>query len=138
MQINYIDTHENVCWETVSNIIEMVGWGKRSPADIRLSFESSSHVKFAYHNNKIVGFGRTVDDGKFYGLVVDLIVHPDFQGLGIGSNILESLKDSLEGYSFTTLTSQVGKEEFYEKQGWKKQTRSFIWPRSVRQRELYT
>ena len=138
MHFEYINTTENVSWETVSNIFELVGWGKRLPTDIRLSFKNSSYVMFAYHQNELVGFGRTVDDGQFYALVVDLIVHPDFQNIGIGSYILKYLKDSLEGYSFTTLTSEVGKEEFYEKQGWKKQTRSFIWPRSDDQKKLFT
>lgn len=138
MKIDYKDTLENVCWESVSNIIELVGWGERSPTDVRFSFETGSYVMFAYHHNKMVGFGRTVDDGKYHGLVVDLIVHPDYQGNGIGSYILNYLKDSLESYSFTILTSEVGKEAFYEKQGWQKQTRSFIWSRSDKQRKLYT
>ena len=63
---------------------------------------------------------------------------PEFQSKGIGANMLLYRKDSLEGYSFTTLTSAVGKEEFYEKQGWKKQTTSFIWPRSDKQSKDYT
>ena len=125
MDIKYIDSMENICWETVSNIIELVGWGNRSPSKVRLSFEAGSYVMFAYHQDKIVGFGRTVDDGLFYASVVDLIVHPDYQGNGIGGYILESLKNALQGYSFTTLTSEVGKEAFYEKQGWQKQNTQF-------------
>ncbi len=68
----------------------------------------------------------------------DLIVHPEFQGKGIGSSILAYLKDSLEGYIFTTLTTAVGKESFYEQQGWKKQTTSYIWPRSAKQEQNNT
>lgn len=93
----------------------------------------SSFVRFAYSNNILVGFGRTVDDGKYYALIADLVIHPEFQSQGIGSHVLLYLKNSLEGYAFTTLTSAVGKEAFYENQGWKKQITSFIWPRSEKQ-----
>lgn len=90
---------------------------------------------FAFADQQLVGFGRTVDDGRFYALIVDLVVAPAFQGKGIGSRILTELRDVLESYYFTTLTSAVGKEGFYLKQGWSPQKTAFIWPRSERQRE---
>src|SRR5690606_36304609 len=121
-----------------SEIISLVGWGNRNAEDIKSAFESSSYVSFAYSNGVIVRFGRTVDDGKYYALIVDLVIHPDFQGKGIGKNILSYLTNSLEGYAFTTLTSAVGKESFYLKQGWQKQKTSFIWPRSEKQRQENT
>ncbi len=133
MSFTYDSDISNADWQRISELFFLVGWGHRSPADIEAAFRKSSFVRFAYGENVLVGFGRTVDDGKYYASIVDLIVHPEFQGEGIGSSILTSLKDSLEGYIFTTLTSAIGKESFYEKQGWKKQTTSFIWPRSVKQ-----
>ncbi|HDL85723.1 MAG TPA: hypothetical protein ENH11_05280 [Candidatus Acetothermia bacterium] len=63
-----------------------------------------------------------------------LIQNIKVKGKGIGSKILDELKDELNTYSFTTLTSAVGKEEFYNNQGWKRQTTAFIWPRSEKQR----
>ena len=66
-------------------------------------------------------------------MVVDLVVAPEFQGKGIGRTILSELKDESEGYIFTTLISAVGKEPFYQKQGWLRQKTGFIWPRSEQQ-----
>lgn len=138
MNVEFNSDIETVSWQRASELFSLVGWGIRKPEEIQSAFEKSSFIRFAYFNNVLVGFGRTVDDGKYYALIVDLIVHPEFQSKGIGANILHYLKNALEGYAFTTLTSVVGKEEFYEKQGWKKQVTSFIWPRSERQRKENT
>ena len=70
----------------------MLVGGNRNPEDIKSAFERSSFVRFAYSNNILVGFGRTVDDGKYYALIVDLVIHPDFQNQDIGTNILVFLK----------------------------------------------
>ena len=138
MNVEFNSDIKVVSWQRVSELFSLVGWGVRNPDEIKSAFEKSSFVRFAYLDNVLVGFGRTVDDGKYYALIVDLVIHPDFQNKGIGSNILLYLKDSLDNYNFTTLTSAVGKELFYEKQGWKKQVTSFIWPRSEKQRKENT
>ena len=138
MEVDYTSNIETTDWHKVSEIFSLVGWGLRDPEENRFAFNRSSFVRFAYVNNELVGFGRTVDDGKYYALIADLVVHPDYQGKGIGSEILRYLKNSLDGYLFITLTSAPGKEAFYDKQGWKKQTTSFIWPRTEDQRKERT
>jgi GNAT superfamily N-acetyltransferase len=95
-------------------------------------------VRIAYDNEKIIGFRRTVDDGQYYALIVDLVVDPKYQGRGIGTTILGELKDDLDGYIFTSLTAAIGKESFYQKQGWKKQVYAYFWPRGKKQEELYS
>ena len=117
-------------WEEIAEVFELVGWGTRDPKEIRCAFEKSSHVRIVRDKNRIVGFGRTVDDGRYYALIVDLVVHPNYQGSGIGRTLLKELKDELSGYEFTTLTAAPGKYEFYTMQGWRRQSSSFIWPRS--------
>jgi aralkylamine N-acetyltransferase len=82
-----------------------------------------------------VGVGRTLDDGRYYALIVDLAIVPEFQGQGIGSRILAELKDEFSDYLFVTLTAAVGKEEFYSKQGWAHQKSAFMAPRSEQQRQ---
>jgi aralkylamine N-acetyltransferase len=138
MKLQYKNNTDSVNWERVSELFELVGWGKRNPEEIHAAFLSSSYVRFAYNGENLIGFGRTVDDGKYYGLIVDLVIDPQFQGNGVGSNILSYLEKSLKSYLFTTLTSAIGKEKFYIKQGWYSQKTSFIWPRTERQKNDYT
>lgn len=135
VDIKYKHSTEGVDWDAVAQLFQQVGWGCRAPKELAQAFRQSSHVRFAFADQQLVGFGRTVDDGRYYALIVDLVVAPAFQGKGIGSRILTELRDDLESYFFTTLTSAVGKEGFYLKQGWLPQQTAFIWPRSERQQQ---
>lgn len=87
--------------------------------------EKIPDVRIAYYGEKIVCFGRTVDDGKYYGMIVDLVVDPDFQGSGIGSKILRELRDEMRGYKIIGLRAAPGMQDFYLKQGWKKSNSAF-------------
>ena len=135
MNIEYRKSIKDINWQEVSGLFQQVGWGVRAPDDVRRAFETSSHVRFAFCDGSLAGFGRTVDDGKYYALIVDLVISPEYQNMGIGKTILAELTDQLKSYAFTTLTSAVGKEAFYIKQGWENQKTSFIWPRSEKQRD---
>ena len=135
MKVTYKTNINRVNWETVAKLFEAVEWGKREPAELEKAFTLSSHVRFAYNDEELIGFGRTVDDGQYYALIVDLVISPKYQGKGIGCKILSELKDSLDSYYFTTLNSAVGKEGFYLNQGWEKQKTAFIWPRSEKQKQ---
>ena len=135
MSIIYKTNIDGVDWNTVANLFAAVEWGKRDSVELEKAFGASSFVRFAFDGDELVGFGRTVDDGKYYALIVDAVVSPKYQGKGVGSKILSELKTALDGYYFTTLTSAAGKEGFYLKQGWKKQKTAFIWPRSDKQRQ---
>jgi GNAT superfamily N-acetyltransferase len=119
---------DNVDWIRISELFEMVNWGYRDPAIVRTAFGKSSYCVFIYEGGHLIGFGRTMDDGRFYALLVDVVVNPAHQGKGIGTMIVTKLKEQLTGYSFVTLTAAPGKAGFYEKLGWKKQISSFIWP----------
>jgi GNAT superfamily N-acetyltransferase len=138
MEIQYSDNLKGVSWQRVCEIFEAVGWERRIPKEIQQAFEKSSFLRIAYHEKMMVGFGRTVDDGKYYGLIVDLIVHPDYQGKGIGKRMLRELRDEMSGFLFKTLTAAYGKHGFYLKQGWKRQTSAFIWPIDEKQTDQHT
>lgn len=138
MDINYKSTLEDVRWDCVSHAFEQAGWGLRSPEKIEHAFQSSSFVRFAYAGNELVGFGRTVDDGIYYGWIVDLIVRPAFQGRGIGKHILRELERDLSPFITTMLVAAQGANGFYENQGWYKQLSAYIYPRSERQIDVFT
>lgn len=71
-------------------------------------------------DNTIIGMGRLIGDGMYY-MMVDIIVEPDYQGKGIGSNIVHKLIEYVHketpvgGRSSIQLIAEKGKEGFYEK-----------------------
>ncbi len=138
MDLLYTDSLEDINWEHVSQIFEIVGWGKRPSERVEFVFHKSTFVRFAYLNGELIGVGRTVDDGAFYGWIVDLAVLPEYQGRGIGTKILCDLENDLKPFFTTMLTAAPGKGAFYEKLGWHKQHSAYIWPRSEQQKRDFS
>ena len=135
MKIQINPNLNNIDWNEISNIFELVDWGHRLPGDIKNAFQKSSVTCFITKNNAVLGFGRSVDDGKYYALLVDIVVHPNHQGKGIGKMIVNEIKNRLIGYNFITLTAAPNKERFYQKLGWEKQKSSYIFPKDEKQRK---
>jgi aralkylamine N-acetyltransferase len=123
--IQYQADLNGVSWNRISELMEAVGWDQRCPEELRQAFGKSTYVRIAYDGNKIIGFGRTVDDGRYYGMIVDLVVDPEFQGRGIGSKILRELQEEMTGYKIISLRAAPGMQDFYLKQGWKKSKSAF-------------
>lgn len=128
---------QGIDWPSVAALFAEVGWGQRDAAQVRSAFEKSSHVMFIYDGAELLAFGRTMDDGCFYGMLVDVVVKPSRQHSGLGREIVTCLREKLTGYKFITLTAAPGKEAFYQKLGWLRQSSAMIWPVSEQQRELH-
>ena len=60
-----------------------------------------------------------ISDGICYGMVFDVAVLEDYQGRGIGKNLMIKLLEGEENIP-VHLTATFGKEEFYKKLGFKK------------------
>lgn len=133
-----IFTTQAVDWSAVASLFVQVGWSARPPAELRAAFEKSSHVIFIYDGDELAALGRTIDDGRYYALLVDVMVKPEYQQRGLGRDVVDYLRTQLDGYRFVTLTAAPGKEEFYLKLGWQRQATSMIWPMTEEQKRLHT
>ena len=131
MGIRYESGIAGVSWERIAGLIEAVGWPARPLDSLQQAFANSSWVRIAYHGDTVVGFGRTADDGMYYGMVVDLVVDPRYQRRGIGSEILRQLREEMErrGLSIISLVAARGSEGFYHRAGWKRSQSAFHWSR---------
>ena len=74
-------------------------------------------------DGKVVGMGRLVGDGAMYWYLQEIIVLPEYQGMGIGKAIVNRLLDYIQNTAIrgtkisVGLTAVKGKEPFYEKFG---------------------
>ena len=117
MNIAYI---EQVVPEAASffELFETTGWNKKdrlASRQLHQALRSSWYMVCAYSTDQLVGFGRMISDGIMHALILDMIVHPDYQDQGIGSAILRMLKCRAEKQDIRDiqLFAAAGKAGFY-------------------------
>jgi GNAT superfamily N-acetyltransferase len=127
---------EGISWEQIAGLFQAVGWRKRDPQDVRAAFARSTFKAYAFDRDELIGFGRTIDDGRYYATVVDVVVSPSHQRKGTGRAIVEDLQSQLNEFLVVTLTAAPDVQPFYRKLGWRHQSTAMILPRSKEQARL--
>ena len=104
---------------------QSVGWKLFSKEQMRQALDTSLYTVSAVENMQTVGMGRLIGDGMYF-LIVDVVVHPAFQGQWIGTTVINMLLKYVEdrtpvgGRSSVQLIAEKGKEPFYEALGFKR------------------
>jgi GNAT superfamily N-acetyltransferase len=126
----------NIPWDRVAALFGEIGWTARTPDEVRAAFARSSFKAFAFEGDELIGFGRTVDDGRFYATVADVVVVPAWQRRGVGTAIVQDLQGRLKGFLMVTLTATPEVQPFYRRLGWRRMVTAMLFPRSPRQAAL--
>ena len=120
-----MDYKENIlCYEDYCRLRESVEWLNFSKVQTEKSLNNSLYTVVAVKDNQAVGMGRLIGDGIYY-IIVDVVVQPACQKMGIGSKIVDMIIEYVEretpggGRSSIQLIAEKGKEAFYEKKGFK-------------------
>ncbi len=107
------------------NLRQYVGWSNLSKEQTIHALKNSLYDIIAVDNERVIGMGRLLGDGLYY-IIVDVIVIPEYQGKGIGSELIKRILDYVnsqtpaDSRASIQLISENGKECFYEKMGFKK------------------
>jgi ribosomal protein S18 acetylase RimI-like enzyme len=90
--------------------------------DLENAINNSWYSISIYYEKKFVGFGRVISDGVHHALIVDLIIHPDYQGKGLGSQLLERLIEKCNIHDIRDVQLFAAKDKFgfYEGFGFEK------------------
>jgi GNAT superfamily N-acetyltransferase len=70
----------------------------------------------AWDDTRLIGCVRLLTDGYFFGCITEILVDPDYQGHGIGRELMDRAWEASPTSIF--LGAQPGKEEFFEKLGY--------------------
>ncbi|MGV2871154.1 GNAT family N-acetyltransferase [Colwellia sp. E150_009] len=108
--------------EDFLSLREKIGWKNVSAKDAKASLDNSLFHVAVYFEDQLVGMGRVVGDGIMYFYVQDIVVLPDYQGLGIGALIMLNIENYLSSTaikgSTIGLLAAKGKEAFYARYGY--------------------
>ena len=67
-------------------------WAKdRQIADLEIAIANSAPVISVWDGARLIGFARAISDGIYRATIWDVVVHPDYQGAGIGRKLVETV-----------------------------------------------
>ncbi len=96
-------------------------WARsRSLEEIEIAISNSNPVVSVWDNGRMMGCARATSDGIYRAAIWDVVIHPDYQGLGLGRKLVETLishplLNRVERIYLTTTNQQ----NFYKKIGFK-------------------
>ena len=115
-------TNDAISFEEILPLYETVGWSNytSNPTMLKNALEHSLFLISARdENGKLVGFLRAVGDGYSILYIQDIIVLPEYQRQGIGTQLLrQTLEHFKEVYQIILTTdSELKTIAFYEANG---------------------
>lgn len=102
-----------------------VNWRIFDKMQTQRALDNSIFDIVVFEGIKPIGMGRLIGDGSLYYYIQDVVVHPQYQRQGIGSEIIKKLTEYVEetttkdGRASIVLISEKEKEIFYQKLGFK-------------------
>ena len=115
------DNIDDIDWDRLALVFKRAPLGERDPAVLRKAFENSGVRCFVWDQKELIGAGRAITDGVRYAVIFDVVVLPEFQGRGIGQQIMAFLAERSKAANIL-LHAVPGKETFYQKLGYRKMT----------------
>src|ERR1700744_3784203 len=92
---------------SVKEIIDLYkanNWSSANkPIELYNALLNSDSLVSAWNNTKLIGIGNAISDGYLVVYYPHLLVHPNFQGKGVGKMIMEKLQSKYIDFHMQTL-----------------------------------
>lgn len=102
---------------------EKVGWGSRNVDIVERALRNTLFGITVFDDDKVVAMARIIGDESIFLYIQDVIVIPEYQGNGIGKEIMNILLEKINECKKINpnirvyLGASTGKEDFYKKFG---------------------
>ncbi|MYX32794.1 MULTISPECIES: GNAT family N-acetyltransferase [unclassified Streptomyces] len=97
------------------------GLSDKAPEAVALALPNTWYGVLVHHEGQAIGMGRIIGDGGTAFQIVDICVHPEHQGRGLGRRIMAALTDELErrapATAYVSLIADGPARRLYEKFG---------------------
>ena len=131
-----LSTQREIDLYELEQLCDAVGWSRRPLRRVRKALDNSLLVVGLWRHDprlpRLVGFARCTGDGVIEATVWDVAVHPLYQGVGLGKQLMTYVIDLLRDQQVerVTLFADPGVVQFYGAQGWQlepQQRRCAFW-----------
>ena len=91
-------------------------------------YSGSNVVLSAWDGETLIGILRGWTDSAFDGYICDLAIHPQYQKLGIGRELLRMALAISPQVQWVLRASKIA-ADYYQHIGWQKMENGWFWPR---------
>ncbi len=112
---------DNISENEVLELYRENQWSSANKLEILMKALRDSHsLATARCDSKLVGLGNAISDGHLVVYYPHLLVHPKFHRRGIGTGLMNILKERYAGFHQQQLTADSNSIEFYESIGFER------------------
>jgi GNAT superfamily N-acetyltransferase len=114
----------------VVTLLRSVGWDLRAsePASLERALAGTTEFATAWDGDRLIGTARSITDGAQNAIIATVVVHPAYQGLGIGERMMHLLTDGRDLVRFS-LAATPGLEPWYRRLGFLPDPHAMFRPR---------
>jgi GNAT superfamily N-acetyltransferase len=107
--------------ESVLTLYRAHGWSSADkPELLHKALRASHSLITAWDGPKLVGLGNAISDGHLVAYYPHLLVHPEYQGRGIGAQLMQRLMARYDGFHQHMLVADGRAVDFYRKCGFER------------------
>jgi ribosomal protein S18 acetylase RimI-like enzyme len=117
-----VDKSKVDVWQLQRLLAKTAFWAReRNIDDLQIAIANSNPVVTVWDQQRLIGFARANSDGIYRAAIWDVIIDPDYQGVGLGRKLVQTvishpLVNKVERVYLTTTHQQ----SFYERIGFKR------------------
>jgi GNAT superfamily N-acetyltransferase len=116
-----ITTANTLNTDEVIELYRANGWSSAGkPVQLMNALGNAHTLVTARAAGCLVGLGYAISDGHLVVYYSHLLVHPDFQGQGVGRGIMEIMLRKYAGFHQQVLTADCNAVEFFKRLGFKR------------------
>lgn len=121
MEIGIKGKEQTLTSKELEELFLSVEWSSgHYPDKLETAMRNYQTVFTAWDGDKLVGLISAMDDGIMTAYIHYLLVRPEYQGKGIGAQLIEKTKEKYKDYLRIVLVAYTKECGFYERCGFKK------------------
>ncbi len=116
-----ISSKDELTQEEVVSLYRANGWSSADkPEQLMAALRNSHSLVTARDKGTLVGLGNAISDGHLVVYYPHLLVHPEYQGKGIGRLLVTELQRKYSDFHQQMLTADGEAIEFYQSVGFER------------------
>ncbi|MFN3925985.1 MAG: GNAT family N-acetyltransferase [Pseudanabaenaceae cyanobacterium] len=79
--------------EQIRTLLQIASfWAReRSTSDLAIALANSEPVVLVWDGDRLIGHARALSDGVYRATIWDVVIHPDYQGRGLGRKLVQTV-----------------------------------------------